>query len=131
MMASLEHANALFRPASTADLIRSGFTEAQAAAITQAVHAASSEAVDTLGKTLAKWHAYLALYLLTQIGIAILVILMVRTTGIPLPPPWVRPASHTVPLTARDVAASFGARVDSIQGGGMLREAHAGAWRAP
>ncbi len=76
--------------AHTAMLTGSGFTKAQAAAIDASVRMAAEEAVSTLEGTLARWHAYLALYLLIQIGIVVLTILMVQVMKDPgsLPIAW-------------------------------------------
>lgn len=59
-------------------LTRSGFTEAQAAAIADTVQETANDALETLGRELARWHAYLALYLLAQVAIVLLTILMAQ-----------------------------------------------------
>jgi hypothetical protein len=67
--------------AQTVRLVGTGFTEAQARAITESVDVAASEAVGALRHELARWHAYLALYILMQIGVALLVILIVQAAS--------------------------------------------------
>lgn len=67
-------------------LTGSGFTEAQAAAIDRAVHASTHEAVEVLGAKLARWHAYLAMFLLIEIGIVVLAVLMVQAVREPVYP---------------------------------------------
>ena len=68
---------------STTGLTGAGFTEAQATAITRTVQATANDAVDTLRDELARWHVYLALYLLIQIGIVLLAILIVQAVHEP------------------------------------------------
>jgi hypothetical protein len=67
--------------AQTMRLVGTGFTEAQARAIAESVDAAAGEAVEALRHELARWHAYLALYILMQIGVALLVILIVQAAS--------------------------------------------------
>lgn len=62
----------------TTSLTRSGFTEAQALAITQTVQATAHDLVEILRDDLARWHVYLALSLLIQIGIVLLAILLMQ-----------------------------------------------------
>ena len=62
----------------TTTLTESGFSEAQASAITRTVQATANDAVEILRHEIARWHAYLALYLLIQIGIVLLAILLTQ-----------------------------------------------------
>ncbi|GJE52112.1 hypothetical protein GOFOIKOB_5180 [Methylobacterium tardum] len=66
-----------------ARLTGAGFTTSQAAAIDAAVHATASEAVEALEGQLARWHAYLAGYLLIEIGIVLLAILIIQAVREP------------------------------------------------
>lgn len=54
----------------------SSFTAAQVADITELVHEATAAAVNALRHELGRWHCYLALYLLAQIGIVLLAALL-------------------------------------------------------
>ncbi|WP_156635677.1 hypothetical protein [Methylobacterium sp. Leaf123] len=49
-----------------------GFTEAQAGALTTAIDRSAARAVDDLRHDLERWHIALTLYLLIQIGIVLL-----------------------------------------------------------
>ena len=84
-MAPLAHANAPFP--STAGLVRSGLTEDQAKAVSEMVHKTTVESVEVLKCELVRWHTYLALYMLIQIGIVLLVALMTQALRAPLPYP--------------------------------------------
>ncbi|CAA2137609.1 hypothetical protein MBLL_00741 (plasmid) [Methylobacterium bullatum] len=66
-------------------LTSSGFTEAQASAIADTVQASTNGAVETLREELVVWHAYLAFYILVQIGVVLLTILLIQTN---FAPPW-------------------------------------------
>ena len=67
-------------------LVGAGFTTSQAAAIYAAVHATASEAVEALEGQLARWHAYLAGYLLIEIGIVLLAVLITQAVREPAYP---------------------------------------------
>jgi hypothetical protein len=60
-------------PAALAGLRAAGFTEPEAGAIGELVKSTTGQAVDTLRNEFVRWHAYLALYLLAQIGIVLLI----------------------------------------------------------
>jgi hypothetical protein len=66
-------------------LLASGLTEKQAGAIVETSNEIAARRIEEVRYELAHWHAYLALYLLIQIGIVLLVILLVRTFSEPLP----------------------------------------------
>lgn len=71
-----------FRPhAQVERLVGTGFTEAQARAIAESVDAAAGEAVEALKQELARWHAFLALYVLMQIAVALLAILIAQAAS--------------------------------------------------
>lgn len=89
--------------AHTARLTGSGFTVAQAEAIDTSVQMAAEEAVSTLEGTLARWHAYLALYLLIQIGIVVLTILMMQV----IKEPTALPVAMSVGHLMQDRLGSF------------------------
>lgn len=79
-------------------LMASGFTPAQAIAIAELVQEATAAAAEALRHELSRWHCYLAVYLLSQIGISLLAILMIQILHDPLP---VRNAAWaTYPLQA-------------------------------
>ncbi|MCJ2075551.1 hypothetical protein MKK68_07765 [Methylobacterium sp. E-016] len=67
-------------PASTSSptLTASGFTPAQAVAIAVLVHEETAVAVEALEHELARWHVYLSLYMLVQIGIVPFAILLAQ-----------------------------------------------------
>ncbi len=67
-------------------LVNSGLTDSQAEAIAGLVHQATGDAVDDLRHELARWHFYLAIFLLTQIGIVLLVILLLQAVREPVSP---------------------------------------------
>ena len=74
-----------FGPAPIQGLRAVGFTDQQAEAIADAVDAATTEAVTNLRDEFSRWHAYLAAYLLVQIGIALLAILLMQAVREPAP----------------------------------------------
>lgn len=76
-------------------LVNSGLTNSQAEAIAGLVQQATGDAVDALRHEVARWHFYLAIFLLTQIGIVLLVILMLQAVREPVSPS--RPASSSNP----------------------------------
>ncbi|WP_179698704.1 hypothetical protein [Methylobacterium sp.] len=82
-MAPFAYADVALSVMSTARLTGSGFTEAQAETVVEVVHSTVSDAIETLRHEFACWHAYLALYVLAQIGIALLVVLLVQATRAP------------------------------------------------
>jgi hypothetical protein len=84
-MVPLAPSASVFDPALIGGLQAAGFTDQQAEAIAHAVDAATAEAVTTLRDELSRWHAYLAVYLLVQIGIALLAILLVQAIREPAP----------------------------------------------
>jgi hypothetical protein len=63
---------------STAGLTGSGFSEAQASAITKTVEATANDAFEILRHDLARWHAYLALYMLIQMSIVLVALIAVQ-----------------------------------------------------
>jgi hypothetical protein len=95
---------------STTTLTGSGFSEAQASAITRTVQATANDAVEILRHDIARWHAYLALYLLIQIGIVLLAILIVQAVREPSRTSSSTPAS----FAAMDSTADLRSR--AIQG---------------
>lgn len=68
----------------TMRLIETGFTEAQAGAIADSVDAAAGNAVEALTHELARWHLYLACYMIIEIGIVLLVILITQAASPPV-----------------------------------------------
>lgn len=87
-MTSFYDADATSPEASNACLSRCGFTDAQAVAVMACVGTAIDEAVEALRYELARWHAYLALYLLAQIGIVLLAGLIITDPTLPRPTAW-------------------------------------------
>lgn len=76
---------AMISPHATEPATASGLTPAQTAAIADLVHEATASAVDALRHEIGRWHCYLALYLLGQIGIALLAILVLQALRDPPP----------------------------------------------
>lgn len=74
----------LARPDHTSALTLTGFTEAQAGALTTAIDHSATRAVDDLRHDLERWHIALSLYLLIQIGIVLLAFLMVQAVRDPV-----------------------------------------------
>ena len=74
----------LARPDDTAALTLTGFTEAQAGALTTAIDRSAARAVDDLRHDLERWHIALSLYLLIQIGIVLLATLLVQAVRDPI-----------------------------------------------
>lgn len=74
----------LARPDHTSALTLTGFTEAQAGALTTAIDRSATRAVDDLRHDLERWHIALSLYLLIQIGIVLLAFLMVQAVRDPV-----------------------------------------------
>ena len=62
-----------------------GFTPAQATAVVELVHETTATAAEALRQELSKWHCYLAVYLLCQIGIVLLAILLIEAIRDPYP----------------------------------------------
>lgn len=89
MIAMAPHRSArdALRVAQTARLTGCGFTGDQAKAIAGIVHAMTEEAVEALQRELMRWHAYLALYLLGQIGIVLAAVLLIQGGRQPRPRP--------------------------------------------
>ncbi|MCJ2143877.1 hypothetical protein [Methylobacterium sp. E-066] len=75
-MAHHNDAGGQTRIARIVDLTGSGCTEIQARAIAKSVDAAAGEAVEALRHELVRWHIYLAMYLLAEIGIVLLAALV-------------------------------------------------------
>lgn len=75
----------MISPHATEPAAASGFTPAQTAAIADLVHEATAAAVDALRHELGRWHCYLALYLLGQIGLVLLAILVLQALRDPPP----------------------------------------------
>lgn len=61
-------------------LLASGLTEKQAGAIVETSNEIAAGRIEEVRYELARWHAYLALYLLIQTGIVLLVLLLVQAT---------------------------------------------------
>lgn len=79
-----------------------GFTDRQAAAVGDAIDATVSEAVEVIRAEVVRGHVYLSLYVLVQIGIALLVTLLAQDV-------W-KPLRRSVPFTrsSLDYVASIG-----------------------
>lgn len=77
-MAPLASADGRTSPVSHTDLRAAGFTEAQALAIAMLTHATANEAMDLLRIEFARWHAYLALYVVSQVAIVVLALLLAQ-----------------------------------------------------
>lgn len=77
-MTSLSSSAAESSAPSVLDLRAVGFTEGQATAIRAAIKATTTDAIDAVRDDLMRWHLYIALYLLVQIGIALLASLMLQ-----------------------------------------------------
>ncbi|MCJ2128013.1 hypothetical protein [Methylobacterium sp. E-045] len=65
------------------NLQATGLSDAQAIAIAQTIQVAANEAIETLGQELARWHVYLALYLLAQMGVVFIAILIMQNRDEP------------------------------------------------
>lgn len=72
-------------PHATEPATASGLTPAQTAAIASLVNEATAAAADALRHELGRWHCYLALYLLGQIGLVLLAILVLQALRDPSP----------------------------------------------
>lgn len=77
-MASVTHAATRGPYGSASSLVSSGLSEAQAAAVLEIVRLMVNAEVEALRDELSRWQLYLALALLTQIGLVLLVVLMTR-----------------------------------------------------
>jgi len=75
---SLTSIQARGQRASPASLQAAGLSEPQAQAITELAQATTDEAADRLRAEFARWHAYLALYVVSQLAIVVLAVLLVQ-----------------------------------------------------
>lgn len=89
------------------DLLSTDFSNAQARAIVKVTHESVDRAAADLRSEFARWHAYLAIYLLAQIGIALLaLVLVVPLDGGP-------PITHHRPVDLRSYL-TFGEYTDDV-----------------
>ncbi|SEO46403.1 hypothetical protein SAMN02799625_03218 [Methylobacterium sp. UNC300MFChir4.1] len=75
---------AMPRITSVARLTSSGFTEVQARTLAEIVHTAAEETVEGLKHEVARWHGYLALYVMMQIAVVLLAILLLQALSEPV-----------------------------------------------
>lgn len=78
-MVSLKSADRRTSSVTPTDLRTAGFNEAQACAIAELAQARATEAVEGLRAEFARWHAYLALYVVAQIAIVFLAVLLTQS----------------------------------------------------
>lgn len=98
----------LSSPDDTAALTLTGFTEAQAGALTTAIDRSAARAVDNLRHDLERWHIALTLYLLIQIGIVLLAFLMVQAMREPGCRALTSVSAHRTDLIRRPESAIHG-----------------------
>lgn len=87
----------------TVALILSGFTPAQADAISDTARRTAAFVVDELRQDMLSWHCHLALYVLAQIGVALLAILLAQAAFEPVPTGWSGKADTSVSAQIDDL----------------------------
>jgi hypothetical protein len=95
------------------DLLSTDFNDAQARAIVKVTHESVERAAADLRSEFARWHAYLAIYLLAQIGIALLALVLVVPLDGGSPISRHRPADLRSNLTFSESTDDVGALSDA------------------